>query len=422
MISGSSLNETPPGERAHIGFFGVRNAGKSSLVNAVTGQDLAVVSNTPGTTTDPVQKSMELLPIGPVIVIDTPGIDDAGGLGQLRVEKARRALDATDLAVLVVDSTIGLGEFDRELLAEFGARRIPYVTVSAKSDLLSDARPANSLAIETDDVGCKHIHVFASSKTGDGIEDVKRAIGMLAAPVFTERKIVSDLLRPGDIAVLVVPIDSAAPKGRIILPQQQVIRDCVEAKIMTLVTSVETLADALEQLSGGPAIVITDSQVIDEVAKIVPDDVPLTSFSILMARYKCTLSAQIEAASALDTLRDEDKVLISEGCTHHRQCDDIGTVKLPQWICEICGAEPDFSFTSGGEFPGDVSEYAAVVHCGGCMLNAREMEHRAQVAASQNVPFTNYGMCIAKAHGLFDRALNPLRHKGREGCIMGTVV
>ena len=388
----AGLNETPSGERVHIGFFGVRNAGKSSLVNAVTGQDLAVVSDTPGTTTDPVRKAMELLPVGPVLIIDTPGIDDEGELGDLRVQKARRALDFVDVAVLVVDSTRGLSPVDMALINEFQNRRVSYIIVSSKADLMPDAVDP----------------IRVSSKDGWGIEELKGVIASLASQVERQRKLVSDLLEPGDVTVLVVPIDSAAPKGRLILPQQQVIRDIVEAGAQACVTSVEGLPTMLTALTSPPRLVITDSQVFGAVAKIVPAEVPLTSFSILMARYKGTLPDQIDAVGALEKLDDTSCVLISEGCTHHRQCEDIGTVKIPRWVRSVCGANPRFEFTSGGEFPRDLSRYDAVIHCGGCMLNAREMESRAGIAREQGVPFTNYGMAIAKANGVFDRAIAPI--------------
>ena len=418
MTSGSSMNATPSGERVHIGFFGVRNAGKSSLVNAVTGQSLAVVSDTPGTTTDPVRKAMELLPLGPVVIVDTPGIDDVGGLGELRVEKARRALDAADVAVLVVDSTKGMGPVDLSLVEQFQQRRIPYAIVSSKADLLEGqsqvacATSAPAEAIERDAAGVKSANLLVSSAEGWGIEELKEVLAALADGAKVERKLVADLVAPGDAVVLVVPIDSAAPKGRLILPQQQVIRDLLDAGANACVTSVEGLPGMLASLKQLPRLVITDSQVFGDVARVVPDDVPLTSFSILMARYKGTLALQLKATAALEQLTDDSRVLISEGCTHHRQCDDIGTKKLPRLIRGLCGSDPQFSFTSGGDFPGDVGAYDVVVHCGGCMLNAREMEYRARTAAGQGVPFTNYGMAIAKAHGVFDRAIAALESDG----------
>jgi len=408
------MNATPSGERVHIGFFGVRNAGKSSLVNAVTGQSLAVVSDTPGTTTDPVHKAMELLPLGPVVIVDTPGIDDVGGLGELRVQKARRALDAADIAVLVVDCTKGMGEVDRSLVEQFQQRRIPYIVALSKADLAGAGdgaareprTPADMVGLDA--AGIRSASLSTSSAEGWGIEALKEVLAVLADGPKAERKLVSDLVGQGDVVVLVVPIDSAAPKGRLILPQQQVIRDLLDAGAHACVTSVQGLPGLLGSLEGAPRMVVTDSQVFGDVARVVPGDVPLTSFSILMARYKGTLDMQLEATSALEGLTDSSRVLISEGCTHHRQCDDIGTKKLPRLIRGLCGANPQFSFTSGGEFPEDVRAYDAIVHCGGCMLNAREMEHRAQTAAGQGVPFANYGMTIAKAHGVFDRAIAAL--------------
>ena len=404
----AGLNETPSGERVHIGFFGVRNAGKSSLVNAVTGQDLAVVSATPGTTTDPVRKAMELLPAGPVLIVDTPGIDDAGELGDLRVEKALGALGSTDVAVLVVDSTVGLRAADLQLLEAFRSRRVPYAVAWNKSDLRSSSTgPDDAGALPADDA-CPHAEVDVSALTGAGVQELKEALAGLAERAGERRVLVSDLVSPGDAVVLVVPVDSAAPKGRLILPQQQVIRDCIECGAHAMVTGVEGLAAALASLVAPPKLVITDSQAFGEVSRIVDPDIALTSFSILMARYKGTLATQVGAVESLRTLSDDDEVLITEGCTHHRQCDDIGTVKLPRMIRAISGANPRFSFTSGRDFPTDLAQYAAVVHCGGCMLNAREVQRRAHVALAQGVPFANYGMVIAQANGILERALAPI--------------
>lgn len=410
----AGMNDTPSGERVHIGFFGVRNAGKSSLVNAITGQDLAVVSDTPGTTTDPVRKAMELLPVGPVLIVDTPGIDDEGELGDLRVARARRILDSVNVAVLVVDSSKALSSADKDLIACFQEKNVPYVVARSKADLLDDAADQDAFSVEQDEAGVKHASVRVSSLKGWGIDDLKGAIAQLAAEAALERKLVSDLLEPGDVVVLVVPIDSAAPKGRLILPQQQVIRDIVEAGSQACVTSVEGLVPMLSALINPPKLVITDSQAFGSVAEIVPDDIPLTSFSILMARYKGTLAVQVEGIDALEHLDDTSNVLVSEGCTHHRQCEDIGTVKVPRFIRGLCGSDPKFSFTSGGEYPHDLSKYDAIVHCGGCMLNAREMEHRMNVAVDQGIPFTNYGMTIAKANGVLDRSLEPLSVKLQE--------
>ena len=403
----AGLNDTPSGERVHIAFFGVRNAGKSSLVNAVTGQDLAVVSDTPGTTTDPVRKAMELLPLGPVVIIDTPGIDDVGDLGGLRVKRAKRALEFADIAVLVVDSTRGLGEVENDLVAEFQSRKVPYAVVSSKIDLAPSGADAGADGPEIDERGVKRVRVRVSALEGRGVDELKEALASLGTGVAHERRLIADLVSAGDAVVLVVPIDSAAPKGRLILPQQQVIRDVVETGACACVTSVEGLRESLDRLNGRPRLVVTDSQVFGEVARIVPEDVPLTSFSMLMARYKGTLPAQIAAIGALDALGEGDRVLISEGCTHHRQCEDIGTVKLPRAIRKICGCEPSFEFTSGGEFPDDVSPYSVVVHCGGCMLNARELEHRMNEALDQGVAFANYGMVLARASGVFERAIQP---------------
>ena len=408
----AGLNETPSGERVHIGFFGVRNAGKSSLINAVTGQDLAVVSDTPGTTTDPVRKAMELLPVGPVLVIDTPGIDDSGELGSLRVGKALRVLDSIDVAVLVVDSTRGMSDADLKLVQAFQRKGASYVVVSSKADLLPGGFEPRIGAVQRDEAECRFARVEASACTRRGIDELKRTIAALAATAPTKRALVSDLVSEGDAVVLVVPTDSAAPKGRLILPQQQVIRECIDSNVHACVTSVQGLPGMLAALAEPPRLVVTDSQVFRAVADIVPQDVPLTSFSILMARYKGTLPVQLRAVGALESLTDDDTVLISEGCTHHRQCQDIGTVKLPAWIRDICGANPQFAFTSGGEFPGKLDGYGAVVHCGGCMLNAREMEHRAQVAVESGVPFTNYGMVIAKANGVLERSVDSLEISG----------
>lgn len=404
----AGLNETPSGQRVHIGFFGVRNAGKSSLVNAVTGQDLAVVSDVAGTTTDPVRKAMELLPVGPVLIVDTPGIDDEGDLGGLRVKKAKRVLDSTDVAVLVVDAAKGLGPVEHDLVDSFRERNVPYVIAWSKCDLSSGDKARPETGPAADEQGCQFAQVRTSSLLGVGVDTLKNTIAALGGGAGKQRVLVSDLVEPGDVIVMVVPIDSAAPKGRLILPQQQVIRDCIEAGAVAHVTSVEQLASSLRSLAAPPRLVVTDSQAFGQVSRIVPDDVPLTSFSILMARYKGTLATQMQAVSALESLTDDDTVLISEGCTHHRQCGDIGTVKLPAFIRKISDANPTFAFTSGGEFPDDVSSYKAIVHCGGCMLNDREMQHRADVAASQGVPFTNYGMAIARANGILERSLAPL--------------
>ena len=389
------LNEQPSGERLHIAFFGMRNAGKSSVVNAVTGQKLSLVSDVKGTTTDPVRKAMELLPLGPVVIIDTPGIDDEGELGRMRVERALRVLDRTDVAVLVVDGSVGMREPDRELECAFRSRNLPYLIVYNKCDLEAphpDA-PENALCV--------------SARTGTNIRELEERIGKLGGCAETEKRLIADLVSPGDLVVLVTPIDAAAPKGRLILPQQQVIRDLLESAAISVVTRETELAQTLEALGRRPRMVVTDSQAFGPVSRIVPNDVLLTSFSILFARYKGNLEGAVRGAAALDRLRDGDTVLVSEGCTHHRQCGDIGTVKLPNWIRSYTGRQLRFEFTSGGEFADDLTPYALAVHCGGCMLNEREMQSRAERAERAGVPFTNYGIVIAQTHGILRRSLSP---------------
>lgn len=390
-----SLNATPSGERVHIGFFGRRNAGKSSVVNAVTGQDLAVVSDTRGTTTDPVSKAMELLPIGPVVIVDTPGIDDEGALGELRVRKTRQVLNKTDVAILVVDSTLGCSEAENELIQIFEEKKIKYLIVYNKCDLLSDEK-----RLELEKEACL---VSATEKIG--IYELKEAIGKLAASEGPKQPLVADLVQPNEFVVLVVPIDSAAPKGRLILPQQQTIRDLLEAGAVPIVTRETELKATLEQLGKKPAIVITDSQAFAKVSAETPREIPLTSFSILMARYKGQLHGAVLGAAAIEKLQDGDTVLISEGCTHHRQCDDIGTVKLPRWLREHTGKDLQFQFSSGISFPEELSQYQLIVHCGGCMLNEREMQYRQKCAADQNIPFTNYGIAIAYMQGILQRSI-----------------
>ena len=390
------LNDKVSAERVHIGFFGLRNAGKSSVVNAVTGQSLSLVSETKGTTTDPVQKAMELLPIGPVVIIDTPGIDDVGTLGEMRVKRALQVLDKTDIAILVVDAEKRLQPADQELLKLFEEKKIPHITVYNKSDLLS-APPV-----------LQEHEICVSAKDGIQIYELKERIGALvkaASAEADEKRIVTDLIQPEDVVVLVVPIDSAAPKRRLILPQQQTIRDVLESGAISVVTRETELPQTLLALGKKPALVITDSQAFKKVNADTPADLPLTSFSILFARYKGDLKEAVHGAAQLDKLQDGDTVLISEGCTHHRQCGDIGTVKLPNWIRKYTGKELNFAFTSGGEFPEDLSPYALVVHCGGCMLNEREMKARIARAVSQNVPITNYGICIAQVHGILKRSV-----------------
>lgn len=387
------LNEVGSGERLHIGFFGMRNAGKSSLVNAFTGQSLSVVSDVKGTTTDPVKKAMELLPLGPVLIIDTPGIDDEGELGKLRVQKAREILSKTDVAVLVCDALKDFSGYDERLIEIFKEKNIPYVIAFNKSDLLSEKKESD---------GNK---VYVSALTGEGVDLLKNTVASISKVKEEKRYIVSDLISEGDVVVLVTPIDESAPKGRLILPQQQTIRDILDKGAVAVTTQVFTLTKTLSSLKEKPRMVITDSQAFGEVSKLVPDNIPLTSFSILFARYKGELKSLIEGAAALDNLSDGDKVLISEGCTHHRQCGDIGTVKMPAWIKKHTGKNITFDFTSGGEFPTDLSEYALVVHCGGCMLNEREMKSRQEKAESSAVPMVNYGMAIAHMNGILKRSL-----------------
>ena len=391
-----SLNETPMANRVHIGIFGKRNAGKSSIINAMTGQSLAIVSDVAGTTTDPVMKAMELLPLGPVVIIDTPGLDDVGELGLMRVQKAYQILNKTDIAVVVIDGSVGMTEQDKKILERIKAKNIPYVIVKNKSDLYEAAEETEENTISV------------SAATGKNIYELKEMLGRLAPKEDGNRVIIRDILQQGDFVVLVVPIDSAAPKGRLILPQQQTIRDILEAGAVPVVTRDTELADTLKNLGRSPRLVITDSQVFGKVSKIVPEDVELTSFSILMARFKGDLEANVKGARALETLKEGNKLLISEGCTHHRQCEDIGTVKMPRWIQEYTGKELEFSFTSGTEFPADLSEYALIVHCGGCTLNEREMKYRLKCAEDQNIPMTNYGICIAYMNGILERSIQPL--------------
>lgn len=387
-----SLNETISANRVHIAFFGVRNAGKSSIVNAVTGQQLSLVSEISGTTTDPVQKAMELLPLGPVVIIDTAGIDDEGVLGEMRIEKTRQILNKTDIAVLVVDSQKNIGEYEEELIADFEKRNLPYIVVYNKSDLE-----------KTENL--KENEISVSAVTGEGIENLKEKLGSLAKSIKTEKYIVADLMNEGDTVVLCMPIDESAPKGRIILPQQLTLREILDKRGICICTQDTELADTLENLKEPPRTVITDSQVFGKVEKTVPRYIPLTSFSILMARYKGELDYQLQGANALKELKNGDKILISEGCTHHRQCNDIGTVKMPKWIKDYTNANLEFSFTSGGEFPKDLKKFALVVHCGGCTLNETEMKNRVARAKEQNVPMINYGMAIAQMNGILDRAV-----------------
>ena len=390
-----SLNAQVSAERVHIGFFGLRNAGKSSLVNRVTGQTLSIVSEVRGTTTDPVRKAMELLPVGPVVIIDTPGLDDEGALGEERVRRTRRVLDQTDIAVLVVDAAAGLSQADRELMQLFEGKRIPFVVAMNKADLVSvpESVPENT--------------IYVSAQENENIYALKEKIAALARSAASPRELIADLVSSGDAVVLVTPIDSAAPKGRLILPQQQTIRALLDAGCVPVVTRETELSRTLSLLSEPPALVVTDSQAFGIVSKIVPESVRLTSFSILFARYKGDLRTAVLGAAALRRLKNGDTVLISEGCTHHRQCGDIGTEKLPRWVKSYTGRDVNFAFTSGGEFPDNLSPYALVIHCGACMLNEREMQSRLCRAAEQSVPITNYGIAIAQMHGILDRALQP---------------
>ena len=392
-----SLNQVVSAERVHIGFFGLRNAGKSSLVNAVTGQKLSLVSDFKGTTTDPVQKAMEILPLGPVVIIDTPGIDDEGELGEMRVARAKQVLSKIHIAVLVTEAERDLQPAERELIKAFEEKKIPYIIAKNKSDLLNEVPNADQNSI------------FVSATNGSNIYELKEKIAAILKGNENNKKILADIVSYGDKVILVIPIDESAPKGRLILPQQQTLRELLEIGATTIVVKTEELADALESLKTPPKLVVTDSQAFGEVSKIVPKDIMLTSFSILFARYKGDLERVVKGAYALDGLKDGDTVLISEGCTHHRQCKDIGTVKLPNWVLKHSGKELRFEYTSGGEFPENLLKYALVIHCGGCMLNDREMQSRLQKAVNQNVPITNYGTAIAHMHGILKRSLEPFQ-------------
>ena len=391
-----SLNNTPSSERLHIGIFGKRNAGKSSLINALTGQSLAIVSDVKGTTTDPVLKSMELLPLGPVVIIDTPGLDDEGELGNLRIQKAYQMLNKTDIALLVVDASIGMTDEDMRILQRIKDKTIPYMIVMNKSDLLTNGCIANLSESDT-------IYVSASEQTN--IHELKEKIGTLIPMDSHDKKIVGDLLHPMDFVVLVVPVDKAAPKGRLILPQQQTIRDILDHNAVSIVVKDSDLKDTLEKLGTKPALVITDSQVFAKVSEIVPDEIPLTSFSILFARYKGNLKMVVDGARTLDTLEDGDTILISEGCTHHRQCGDIGTDKLPKLLAKHSGKKLNFEFTSGTEFPLNIEKYKLIIHCGGCMLNDREMKYRLKCAEDAKIPITNYGTAIAHMTQILERSI-----------------
>jgi small GTP-binding protein len=428
------LNDTPSGERVHIGFFGRRNSGKSSLVNAVTGQEMSLVSDTLGTTTDPVSKAMELLPLGPVVIIDTPGFDDVGELGEQRVRRTRQILNRADMAVLVVDATVGLTAGDRQLVRIFEEKKLPYLIAANKCDLLGDSAPrqagaagaglAAGQAVDTEreatsglagDTGravmpgqgvASGSVIYVSALHGTNINGLKESMAALTGARKEDRHIVGDMLEAGDLVVLVIPIDESAPKGRLILPQQQTIRDILEAGAAAVCVKDTELKLTLERLGTKPKMVITDSQAFGKVSKEVPDDVRLTSFSILMARYKGFLDTAVMGAAKLDGLRDGDRILVAEGCTHHRQCEDIGTVKLPGWLRGYSGKDLIFETSSGRSFPEDLSRYALVLHCGGCMLNEREMLYRMNCAKDQGVAFTNYGIAIAQVHGILKRSLS----------------
>lgn len=388
------LNDTPSADRIHIGFFGRRNAGKSSLVNAVTGQDLSVVSEKKGTTTDPVTKSMELLPLGPVVIIDTPGFDDdEQELGSLRVQRTKRILNKSDIAVLVIDAVVGLTELDQELIQIFQGKQLPYLVAYNKVDQLPEPRQNTEF-------------FYVSAKTGTGIHELKEKLGTLA-PKDSEQKLIADLLNPGDLVVLVTPIDESAPKGRMILPQVQMIRDILDANAFSIIVKETELAGVLDKIGNDVRMVVTDSQVFKIVSEIVPENIPLTSFSILMARYKGFLETAVDGVSALQHLQNGNRVLIAEGCTHHRQCNDIGTIKIPNWLRMFTGNHITIDTCSGTEFPDDLSPYKVVLHCGGCMLNEREVQYRMKCAVDQQVPFLNYGLTIACMQGILKRSLQP---------------
>lgn len=399
-----SLNSTPSGERIHIGIFGRRNAGKSSLINALASQSLAIVSDCKGTTTDPVHKAMELLPLGPVMMIDTPGIDDEGELGQLRVSKAYQVLNKTDIALLVVDSKSGLCAEDIQLWQHIQSKKIPSLLVFNKKELLEEMEQA---LLTASALKLTNKCFFISAANNTNIHELKEAIAALA-PKNKENPLVNDILVPGDVVVMVTPIDSATPKGRLILPQQQILRNIIDKGAIAIVTRETELQDALGKLCSPPRLVITDSQVFGKVNKMLSPDIPLTSFSILMARYKGNLYDAVHGVRHLDNITNGDKILISEGCTHHRQCGDIGTVKLPAWIRSYTKSEPIFEFTSGTEFPADLGSYKLIIHCGACMLNEREIQHRYSSAVQQNIPITNYGIAIAYMNGILKRTVEPL--------------
>lgn len=401
-----SMNSTPSSERVHIGIFGRRNAGKSSLINALTGQRLAIVSDIKGTTTDPVLKAMELLPLGPVVMIDTPGLDDDGELGALRIQKACQMLNKTDIALLVIDGSLGMTEPDASILAKIQDKNIPYMVILNKLDLIPEQEKQDRIL--SDIAGSYHIDkkllLWVSTSDGTNIHKLKEQTARLTPPDGPKQPLVRDLIHPGDFVVLVIPIDKAAPKGRLILPQQQTIRDILEAGAVPIAVRNTELKDTLEHLGKKPSLVITDSQVFEQAAHAVPEDIPLTSFSILFARYKGNLGTVVLGAQSLETLNDGDTILISEGCTHHRQCEDIGTVKLPGWIKDYTGKTLNFEFTSGTEFPLDLSRFHLIIHCGGCTLNEREMKYRLSCAGDAGIPITNYGTAIAHMKGILKRS------------------
>ena len=396
------LNSTPSSERVHIGIFGKRNAGKSSVINAITNQSLAIVSDIKGTTTDPVSKAMELLPLGPVMIIDTPGLDDVGELGKMRIQKSYQVLNKSDIGILVIDGTFGQTDEDKALINKFKEKNIPYIVVMNKLDLVRKQQN-----IDENEINSNPNTIWVSSTTKENIYELKEMIAKQAPTDEPKFKIVGDLLNPSDFVVLVVPIDKAAPKGRLILPQQQTIRDILEAGAIAIVVKENELKNTLENLGKKPKLVITDSQVFSKVSTDTPKDILLTSFSILFARYKGDLKETVKGVKTLEDLKDNDTILISEGCTHHRQCDDIGTVKIPKWITKYTNKKINFEFTSGTEFPYDLSKYKMIIHCGGCTLNEREMKYRVKCAQDQNIPFTNYGILIAYTQGILKRTLEP---------------
>ena len=392
------MNNTVNAEKLHIGFFGMRNAGKSSLVNSITNQNISIVSSVKGTTTDPVKKAMELLPLGPVVIVDTPGLDEEGELGELRIEKAKRVLSTINIAILVVDSIVGKTKLDEELIANFKEKNLPYIVVYNKCDLLEKRENLSDNEI------------YVSSVNKENIEELKEKIGEFAKDLENRKRIVGDLLETGDIVVLVIPIDESAPKGRLILPQQQTMRDILDSNCSFVACQETELEATLNALSKKPKLVITDSQVFEKVAKIVPENILLTSFSILFARYKGNLEELVKGAEALKNLSNNSKVLIAEGCTHHRQCNDIGTVKMPKWIEEFTGSKPQFTFTSGTEFPSDVSNFELIIHCGGCMVTEQEMKYRMETAKKAKIPMVNYGIAISTMHGILERSLKPFQN------------